>query len=61
MSNPSSPSPKRARMNSAESIQYSSLQGANSKKVIYPAPTLEQFDLEQYLDEYSGISKIKRA
>ncbi|KAJ2888206.1 cop9 signalosome complex subunit, partial [Coemansia asiatica] len=48
-------------MNSAESIQYSSLQGANSKKVIYPAPTLEQFDLKQYLDEYSGISKIKRA
>ncbi|KAJ1867557.1 cop9 signalosome complex subunit, partial [Coemansia sp. RSA 486] len=61
MSNPSSPSPKRAKMNLAESSQLENFQGANSKKVVYPAPTLEQFDLKQYLDEYSSNAKIKRA
>ncbi|KAJ2238469.1 cop9 signalosome complex subunit [Coemansia sp. RSA 1722] len=48
-------------MNLAESSQLENFQGASSKKVVYPAPTLEQFDLKQYLDEYSSNAKIKRA
>ncbi|KAJ1718648.1 hypothetical protein LPJ53_006399, partial [Coemansia erecta] len=50
-------------MNMAESSVYRGgvAGGIQAKNVMYPPPTLEQFNLTDYLNEYTGVVKIRRA